>query len=63
MSRKIIVVYGTRYGATEGTSEEIAKGLRGEGLDVRVINAGEEKLKDIPEYDPVIVSSGIQMAK
>lgn len=63
MSRKIIAVYGTRYVATEGTSEEIAKVLRGEGLDVRVINAGEEKLKDIPGYDPVIVSSGIQMAK
>jgi len=38
MSRKVLIFYGTRYGATEGTSEEIAKVLRGEGLDIRVVN-------------------------
>jgi flavodoxin len=42
MSRKVLVVYGTRYGATERTSEEIAKGLRGEGLDIRVVNSSFE---------------------
>jgi menaquinone-dependent protoporphyrinogen oxidase len=63
MSRKVLIAYGTRYGATEGTSEEIAKVLRGEGLDVRVVNASKEKVKDISEYDLVIVGSGIRMAK
>lgn len=63
MSRKVLVVYGTRYGATAGTSEEIAKVLRTEGLDVRVANAGKEKIKDVSEYDLVIVGSGMQMAK
>jgi len=42
MSRKVLIVYGTRYGATEGTSEEIAKVLRGEGLDIRVVNSSFE---------------------
>lgn len=63
MSKKVLIVYGTRYGATEGTSAEIAKVLRSEGLDVRVANAGKEKIKDISEYDLVIVGSGMQMAK
>jgi menaquinone-dependent protoporphyrinogen IX oxidase len=63
MSGKVLIVYGTRYGATEGTSEEIAKVLRSEGLDVRVVNAKKEKIKDISEYDLVIVGSGMQMAK
>ncbi len=63
MSRKVLIVYGTRYGATESTSEEIAKVLRSEGLDVRVVNAKKEKVKDISEYDLVIVGSGMQMAK
>jgi menaquinone-dependent protoporphyrinogen oxidase len=63
MSKKILIVYGTRYGATEGTSEEIAKVLRSEGLDVGVVNARKEKVKDISEYDLVIVGSGIQMGK
>jgi menaquinone-dependent protoporphyrinogen IX oxidase len=42
MSRKVLTVYGTRYGATKGTSEEIAKGFRGEGLDIRVVNSSFE---------------------
>jgi menaquinone-dependent protoporphyrinogen oxidase len=63
VSRKVLIVYGTRYGATEGTSEEIAKVLRDTGLDARVVNAKREKIEDISEYDLIIVGSGIQMAK
>jgi len=58
---KALIVYGTRYGATASTSEEMASVLRQEGVEVRVANAKEEKIKDIAEYDLVIVSSGIQM--
>ena len=39
---KALIVYGTRYGATAGTSEEIANVLRQEGLEVRVVNAKED---------------------
>jgi len=63
LSKQVLIVYGTRYGATEGTSEEIAKVLRGEGLVVRVVNAKKEKVKDISGYDLVIVGSGMQMAR
>ena len=42
MSRKVLIAYETRYGAPEGNSEEIAKALRGEGLDVRAVNASFE---------------------
>ena len=35
---KALIVYGTRYGATEMTSEEIADVFRQEGLDVKVVN-------------------------
>jgi len=42
MSRKVLIAYETRHGATEGTSEKIAKVLRGEGLDVRAVNASFE---------------------
>ena len=60
---KTLIVYGTRYGATAGTSEEIAKVLREEGFDVKVVNAKEEKIKDISEYDLIVVGSGMQMFK
>ncbi len=58
---KALIVYCTRYGATAGTSEEIARVLREENFDVRVVDAKREKVKSISEYDLVIVGSGLQM--
>ena len=63
MDKKALIVYGTRYGATQSTSEEIARVLREEGLEIRVVNAKKEKVKDISTYDLVIVGSGMQMGK
>jgi menaquinone-dependent protoporphyrinogen oxidase len=60
---KALIVYGTRYGATAMTSEEIADVFRQEGLDVRVVNLKDEKAKDISEYDLVVVGSGIRIKK
>jgi menaquinone-dependent protoporphyrinogen oxidase len=60
---KALIVYGTRYGETASTSEEIANVIRKEGIEVRVVNAKEEKVNDIAEYDLVIVGSGIQINK
>lgn len=60
---KALIVYGTRYGATASTSEAIAKILRQEGLDVRVVNTKEDKVHDITDYELVIVGSGIQIGK
>jgi menaquinone-dependent protoporphyrinogen oxidase len=56
-----LIVYGTRYGAAASTSEEIAKTLLQIGMDVQVVNAKEEKLKNIDAYGLVIVGSGIQI--
>ncbi|MHA2427269.1 MAG: flavodoxin domain-containing protein [Candidatus Hermodarchaeia archaeon] len=58
-----LIVYGTRFGATGGTSEEIAKVLRNEGFDVKVVNAKKEKVKDITEYELVIVASGMRIGR
>ena len=60
---KTLIAYATRYGATTGTSEEIAKVLIEEGFDVKVVNLKEEKIRDISEYDLIIVGSGMQMGK
>ena len=60
---KALIVYGTRYGATEMTSEEIADVFRQEGLDVKVVNLKNDKVKDIAEYELVTVGSGIQINK
>ena len=60
---KTLIVYGTRYGATEMTSVDIADVLRQEGLDVKLVNAKKDKVKDITDYELVIVGSGIQINK
>lgn len=58
-SLHVLIVYGTSFGATKGTSEEVARILREENLDVRVVDAQEEKIKDISEYGLVIVGSSL----
>ncbi len=58
---KVLIAFCTRYGATASTSEEIAKVLREEGFDVRVVNTKKEKVKDVSEYDLVLVGAGLQM--
>lgn len=58
---KALIVYGTRFGAAASTSEEVAKILRQQGLAVKVVNAKEEQVKDVAEYDIIIVGSGIQI--
>ena len=63
MPEKVLIVYGTRYGATPGIADEIADVLHTEGYDVQVVNAKKEKIKDISEYDLIIVGSGIMMGR
>ncbi|MGB5912524.1 MAG: flavodoxin domain-containing protein [Promethearchaeia archaeon] len=58
---KILIAYGTRYGATASTVEEIAKVLQGEGFEVEVVNLKEEKVKDITKFEVVIIGSGMRM--
>jgi menaquinone-dependent protoporphyrinogen oxidase len=61
MPNKALIVYGTRFGATTGTAEEIARVLRDDGMEVRVVNAKKEQVRDIAGYDLVIVGSGMMM--
>ena len=58
-----LIVYGTSFGATKGTSEEIAGILREENFDTKVVNAEKEKIKDISEYELVIVGSSLAHCK
>jgi len=58
---KALIAYGTRYGAAASTSEEIAKVLNQQGIDTKVADLKQEKIKDITEYDLVVVGSGIQI--
>jgi len=58
-----LVAYGTRYGATTGTAQEIAKTLAESGFIVKVANLKEEKIKDITPYQLIVVGTGVQMGR
>jgi menaquinone-dependent protoporphyrinogen oxidase len=58
---KTLIVYGTRYGATASTSEEIGKVLREDGFVVDVLDLKKNKVKNISEYEVVIVGSGLRI--
>src|SRR3990170_3724746 len=60
---KTLIVYATDYSATAETSEAIAKVLREESFDVKVVDAKEEKIKDISEFELVVVGGGLQMTR
>jgi menaquinone-dependent protoporphyrinogen oxidase len=58
---KALIVYGTRFGATKGTADIIGKLLQEQNLDVKVVNAKEDKIKDITEYQLIVVGSGMAL--
>ncbi len=58
---KTLIAYGTRYGATATTSEEISRVLQEQGHDVSVVDLKKGKVKNISDYDLVIIGSGMRM--
>jgi len=54
-----LIVYGTSFGATKSTAEEIARILREENIDIKMVDAQEEKIKDISAYQLIIVGSSL----
>ena len=42
---KALIVYGTQYGVTVSTSEDIADVIHQEGFDVNLVNLKDQKLR------------------
>jgi menaquinone-dependent protoporphyrinogen oxidase len=60
---KTLIAYGTRYGATAGTAEEISRVLKEQGHDVDVVDVKRSKIKNISDYELVIIGSGMRMTR
>lgn len=63
MIMKVLIVYGTRYGTATEISEEIARVMESEEIEVDVKDARSLKHFDISPYQLVVVGSGIKMGK
>jgi menaquinone-dependent protoporphyrinogen oxidase len=55
MTVKVLVAYGSKYGATREIAEKIGQTITQEGLLVDVISA--EKVKNIVDYQAVVIGS------
>lgn len=58
--KKALVAYGTRYGAAANTAQEIAKVFNQQGIAAKAVDLKQEKVKDITQYDLVVIGSGIR---
>jgi menaquinone-dependent protoporphyrinogen oxidase len=57
MSSRVLVAYGSKYGATVGIAEKIGDALRGAGFEVDVVSAG--RAGDLAQYSAVVLGSGV----
>jgi menaquinone-dependent protoporphyrinogen IX oxidase len=58
-----LLVYATTFGATKATAEEIARILQEEQINIKIVNLEEEKIKDLSEYQLIIVGSSLAHCK
>jgi NAD(P)H dehydrogenase (quinone) len=56
---KILIVYDSISGNTEGMAYAISEGVKGEGVDVKVVKVNEASIDDLPSVDGVILGSPV----
>jgi menaquinone-dependent protoporphyrinogen oxidase len=57
MPGKVLVAYGSKYGATAEIADRIGHALADEGFQTDVLSA--EKVKDVTGYDGVVIGSAV----
>jgi menaquinone-dependent protoporphyrinogen oxidase len=61
MADKVLVAYGTKYGATAQIAERVGEVLRAQGFDVDVVRA--RRVRSVEPYRKVVVGSAVYMAR
>ncbi|MFD7553772.1 MULTISPECIES: flavodoxin domain-containing protein [unclassified Streptomyces] len=56
-TKRVLVAYGTKHGATAGIAEQIGKTLREDGLDAVVLPA--DHVHDVRAYDAVVLGGSL----
>ncbi|MFJ3175314.1 flavodoxin domain-containing protein [Streptomyces roseus] len=56
-TKRVLVAYGTKHGATAGIATEIGRALREDGLEVIVLPAGD--VHDVRAYDAVVLGGAL----
>ena len=58
---KVLVVYGSRHGGTEGIAQRIGEVLRAQGLAAPVVPADMVAAEDVRDADAFVVGSAVYM--
>jgi menaquinone-dependent protoporphyrinogen oxidase len=58
---RVLVVYGSRHGGTQGIAERIGEALRARGLDATVLTAASVSDAEVHAADAFVVGSGVYM--
>jgi menaquinone-dependent protoporphyrinogen oxidase len=64
--KKVLIVYGTRFGSTEGISEKIAALIKEKGIKADIFNLKKTSDKNIPtfdRYDGILIGTGIKVGQ
>jgi len=64
--KKVLIIYGTRWGSTEEISQELASILKENEIETELLNLETRKKRDYPsleEYDGILLGSGIKIKK
>ncbi|GAA4990101.1 flavodoxin domain-containing protein [Kitasatospora paranensis] len=56
-TRRILVAYGSKHGATAGIADEIGRTLTEDGFETSVVPAG--KVRDVTGFDAVVLGSAL----
>ncbi len=61
-----MILYGTRFGATQGIAQEIQKGIQENGIETEIYDLKEHPSKNLPSslkgHDGIIIGTGIKMS-
>ena len=66
IGKKVLILYGTRFGSTEGISENMAEVLKEKEVEVDIFNLKTTPEKEIPpfdKYDGILIGTGIKIAQ
>ena len=59
--KKVLIVYGTRYGTTQNTSEKLQDILAAKDIDVNLVNL-EDNEPALTGFDGILVGTGIKIS-
>jgi len=64
--KKILIFYGTRFGATEGVAGKMAELARENGIQAEVLNLKDlpqDRIPDFTDYDGLMIGSSIKIGQ